>query len=143
MFALGCVQSVSCATPTHCPTGVATQDKLRQAALVVPDMAERVYNFHRLTLKALAQMLAAAGLDHPDQVKAHHLARRLSATEIKPFSQLHIFLEPGQLIDGTCKEGFFAENWERAVGGLVRGLSSVLPGSPSLRSSFKHQGTQP
>ena len=113
MFALGCVQSVSCNT-NHCPTGVATQDKLRQSALVVPDKAERVYNFHRLTLRALSDMLAAAGLEHPDELKPHHLARRVSATEIKSFSQLHTFLEPGQLIDGSCEEGFFAENWERA-----------------------------
>ena len=67
MFAIGCVQSVSCNT-NHCPTGVATQDPLRQSALVVADKAERVHNFHRLTLKALADMLGAAGLSHPDQL---------------------------------------------------------------------------
>src|SRR3546814_9252512 len=46
MFALGCVQSRSCHTD-RCPTGVATQDKARQRALVVPDKAERVRNFHQ------------------------------------------------------------------------------------------------
>ncbi|MGL1590433.1 glutamate synthase-related protein, partial [Vibrio parahaemolyticus] len=46
MFAIGCIQSQSCHT-NKCPTGVATQDKLRQRALVVPDKAERVRNFHR------------------------------------------------------------------------------------------------
>ena len=61
MFAIGCIQSQSCHT-NKCPTGVATQDALRQRALVVPDKAQRVYNFHRNTLKALAEMLAAAGL---------------------------------------------------------------------------------
>src|SRR6202012_4293885 len=85
MFALGCVQSVQCNT-NRCPTGVATQDKGRQAALVVPDKAERVYNFHRLTLRALSDMLAAAGLNHPDQLGPHHLVRRVSATEIRLFS---------------------------------------------------------
>src|SRR5580704_18548567 len=67
MFAVGCVQSRTCNT-NRCPTGVATQDHLRQGALVVPDKAERVYNFHRLTLRALSEMLAAAGLEHPDQL---------------------------------------------------------------------------
>jgi glutamate synthase domain-containing protein 2 len=113
MFALGCVQSVSCNT-NRCPTGVATQDPGRQSALVVPDKAERVFNFHRLTLLALADMLAAAGLDHPDQLEPHHLARRVSATEIKRFNELHFFLHPGQLIDGTCGSAFFTENWNRA-----------------------------
>jgi glutamate synthase domain-containing protein 2 len=113
MFALGCVQSVSCNT-NRCPTGVATQDKIRQAALVVPDKAERVYNFHRLTLRALSDMLAAAGLQHPDDLLPRHLVRRVSATEVKPFDQLHTFLEPGSLLDGSLQEGFYAEMWRRA-----------------------------
>ena len=61
MFAIGCIQSQSCHT-NHCPTGVATQDPLRQKALVVPNKAERVYHFHQNTVKALADMLAAAGV---------------------------------------------------------------------------------
>ena len=49
------------ATPTSCPTGVATQDPLRQRALVVADKAERVANFHRNTLARASDMIAAAG----------------------------------------------------------------------------------
>jgi glutamate synthase domain-containing protein 2 len=113
MFAVGCVQSLSCHT-NRCPTGVATQDPLRQKALVVEDKAERVYNFHRLTVKALADMLAAAGLSHPDQLRPHHLARRVSATEIKLFSEIHTFLEPGSLLAGGPETGLYAENWRRA-----------------------------
>jgi glutamate synthase domain-containing protein 2 len=116
MFALGCVQSVSCNT-NRCPTGVATQDKLRQAALVVPDKSERVYNFHRQTLRALSDMLAAAGLQHPDDLKPHHLVRRISATEVKQFSELHVFLETGELLDGACTSAFYADNWKRASAG--------------------------
>jgi glutamate synthase domain-containing protein 2 len=113
MFALGCVQSVACNT-NRCPTGVATQDLGRQAALVVPDKAERVYNFHRLTLRALSDMLAAAGLTHPDDLKPHHLVRRVSATQISQFDQLHTFLKPGELLDGSCDDKFYARNWVRA-----------------------------
>src|ERR1700757_77029 len=54
MFALGCIQSQSCHTD-KCPTGVSTQDRVRQRALVVPDKAERVANFHRETMKSLAE----------------------------------------------------------------------------------------
>ncbi len=113
MFAIGCIQSVSCNT-NRCPTGVATQDLSLQSALVVPDKAERVYNFHRLTLKALADMLAAAGLTHPDQLRPHHLVRRVSATEIAQFSELHTFLKPRQLLDDPDVSGFYAKNWARA-----------------------------
>ena len=113
MFALGCVQSVSCDS-NRCPTGIATQDRTRQAALVVPDKAERVYNFHRQTLRALADMLAAAGLEHPDDLKPQHLVRRVSATEIAQFDQLHTFLKPGELIGGVGGDGFYATSWRRA-----------------------------
>jgi hypothetical protein len=55
MFALGCIQAQSCHTG-KCPTGVTTQDPVRQRALVVPDKAERVLSFHQNTLVALAEL---------------------------------------------------------------------------------------
>ena len=113
MFAVGCVQSLSCNT-NRCPTGVATQDPWRQRALVVPDKAERVFNFHRNTLKALADILAAAGLDHPDQLGPEHLVRRVSMTEIKQFADLHVFLKPGELLQGDCANSFYRESWRAA-----------------------------
>jgi glutamate synthase domain-containing protein 2 len=97
MFALGCVQSQSCHTD-RCPTGIATQDQLRQRAIVVPDKAERVASFHRNTLKALAELIAAAGLRHPTELKPHHLVRRVSANQVKLVSALLPYLEPGQLL---------------------------------------------
>ena len=113
MFAIGCIQSQSCHT-NKCPTGVATQDPLRQRALVVPDKAERVYSFHRNTLHALAEMLAAAGLEHPSQLKPKHLVRRISASEIRQFSQLHVFLKPGELLSGSIDSEFYARMWRMA-----------------------------
>jgi len=113
MFAIGCVQSLSCNT-NRCPTGVATQDALRQKALIVPDKAERVFRFHKLTLKALSDMLAAAGLEHPDQLRPYHLVRRVSPTEIRQFSALHTFLKDGALLMGACEDGLYAANWTRA-----------------------------
>ncbi|SEI06155.1 FMN-binding glutamate synthase family protein [Pseudomonas asplenii] len=113
MFAIGCIQSQSCHT-NKCPTGVATQDPLRQRALVVEDKATRVYNFHRSTLKALAEMLAAAGLSHPAQLTARHLVRRMSATEVKLFSQMHVFLKPGELLEGAVSGVFYERMWKAA-----------------------------
>ena len=75
MFALGCIQSRSCHTD-HCPTGVATQDPQRQRALVVPDKAERVYHFHEKTLEALAELVSAAGFEHPSEISADHIMVR-------------------------------------------------------------------
>jgi len=113
MFAIGCIQSLSCHT-NQCPTGVATQDLIRQRALVVGDKAERVYNFHRNTLLALSEMIAAAGLEHPSQLGPHHLVRRVSLTEIRLFSQLHIFLENGELLAGNSNRDFYSAAWHLA-----------------------------
>ncbi len=113
MFALGCVQSLACNT-NRCPTGVATQDPLRQRALAVPEKSDRVASFHQNTLRALADMLAAAGLQHPSELAAHHLARRVSATEIRPFSEIHTFLRPGDLLNGAQDGNFYGRNWDLA-----------------------------
>lgn len=113
MFALGCIQSLSCHT-NRCPVGVATQDPIRQRALVVPDKAERVFNFHSNTLSALADMIAAAGLDHPERIGPHHLVRRVSLTEIRLFSQLHIFLEDGELLTDAHNRDFYSAAWKLA-----------------------------
>jgi glutamate synthase domain-containing protein 2 len=113
MFALGCIQSLSCNT-NRCPTGVATQDPGRQRALVVPDKAERVHSFHARTLAALADMLAAAGLSHPDELQPHHLVQRVSSSRVHRFDQLHLYLAPGALLTGSCDHPLYTENWSRA-----------------------------
>ena len=72
MFAVGCIQSQRCHT-NRCPVGVTTQDPKLQRALIVPDKAERVHNFHRNTVHALAEMIAAMGLDHTNELSPHHV----------------------------------------------------------------------
>ena len=59
-------------------------------------------------------MLAAAGLEHPSQLSAKHLVRRMSATEIKLFSQLHVFLKPGELLTGEVNGEFYSRMWQMA-----------------------------
>jgi hypothetical protein len=73
-----------------------------------------VRNFHRSTLKALAQILAAAGLTHPSQLRPLHLVRRISPTRVQLFSQAHTFLQPGELLDGATAHHFYAESWRLA-----------------------------
>src|SRR3978361_415296 len=87
MFALGCIQSLSCHTD-KCPTGVTTQDLTRNRALVVPHKTERVYNYHRATLHALAELLSAAGLEHPKDLRPIHFSQRSSTTEVATFAHL-------------------------------------------------------
>jgi glutamate synthase domain-containing protein 2 len=113
MMALGCVQAQTCHTG-HCPTGVTTQDPLRARALVPADKAERVRNFHHSTLHALQELVQAAGLNHPGQISAEHIMRRISDTEVRPLSQLIAHLEPGTLLGGKLT-GVWREHWDRST----------------------------
>jgi glutamate synthase domain-containing protein 2 len=113
MFALGCIQAMNCHTG-RCPTGVATQDPVRQRALDVPDKAERVANFHANTLKALAEMVAAAGLTHPSQLRSHHIVRRVSGHEIRLLSTLYPVMAAGELLDGEGDGAVFRAFWSKA-----------------------------
>lgn len=110
MFAVGCIQAQSCHTG-ECPTGVATQDPLRQRAIVVPDKAERVASFHRNTLHALAELVAAAGLDHPSDLRPHHFLRRASSDKVISLAEQYEQLAPGQLAADPASSPRFAEAW--------------------------------
>ncbi|WIM11380.1 FMN-binding glutamate synthase family protein [Enhydrobacter sp.] len=121
MFALGCIQSQSCHTD-RCPTGVATQDRNRQRALVVADKRERVANFHRATLHALAELTAAAGLDHPNEFQPAHIAHRLSPSEVATFADLYPALGEGELLAGTDNPRW-RRPWEMASAHSFRAVA--------------------
>jgi glutamate synthase domain-containing protein 2 len=111
MFALGCLQAQTCHTG-HCPTGVTTQDPKRMRALVVPDKAERVYQFHRNTLIALKELLAAAGLNHPSEIGPEHVIRRVSSTEVRSLATLHQWVRHGELLTGAPEHPVFKVFWD-------------------------------
>jgi glutamate synthase domain-containing protein 2 len=97
VFALGCIQSRSCHTD-HCPTGVATQDPVRQRALVVTDKAERVYYFHANTLHALADLVGAAGLQKPGDITPPQLMVRNANGQARTLACSVDTLQSGQLL---------------------------------------------
>jgi glutamate synthase domain-containing protein 2 len=114
MFALGCIQAQTCHTG-HCPTGVTTQDPVRQQALVVPDKATRVYQFHQNTLKALKELVQAAGLSDLGGISAHHMVRRVSENEVRVLAALLPELAPGALLGGSKDlPDVFRLYWHRA-----------------------------
>ncbi|MGN6519678.1 MAG: FMN-binding glutamate synthase family protein [Dokdonella sp.] len=114
MFALGCIQSQSCHTD-RCPTGVATQDPSRWNKLDVPDKASRVANFHENTLRALKELLQAAGLEHPSELGPEHVIRRVSSNEVRSLAALYRFLEPGELLGDVVPEhAVFQRFWRVA-----------------------------
>ena len=133
MMALGCIQAQTCHTG-NCPTGVTTQDPLRQQALVVPTKADRVQNFHRSTLHALQELVQAAGLDHPQQITAHHIVRRISDTEVRLLSNLVMQVQPGALLGPLdAQHNVFRTYWPLAS------ASSFQPLLPALQADAQKQ----
>jgi len=127
MFAVGCIQSQQCHTDA-CPTGVATQDRNRQRAISVPTKAERVASFHKETVKAVAELVAAAGLERPGELRPYHFMHRAAPDRAISFAELYKFLEPGELLAGT-KQPYFRAAWDaaRADSFSPRPTTGVLP----------------
>ena len=103
MFALGCIQAQTCHT-NECPVGVATQNPRLARAVVASDKGERVYQFHRNTVQALADIVGAAGLDHPNQLGPQHVYQRTTETEIHTLASLYPHFERGQLLQDHASE---------------------------------------
>jgi glutamate synthase domain-containing protein 2 len=119
MFALGCLQAQTCHTG-RCPTGVATQDPQRQQSLVVEDKTTRVYNFHQHTLHALQELVQAAGIEHPNQITAHHIVRRYGDQTVRSLAQLILTQLPDRALlesDLQALPQIYRLSWPRAAAG--------------------------
>jgi glutamate synthase domain-containing protein 2 len=143
MFALGCIQSLSCHTG-RCPTGVTTQDPGRQRALVPEDKATRVYNFHRNTLHALAELIGAAGLRHPGEIEPRHIVRRVSSNEIRLVANLYKFLQPGELLTNPKAHVVYEYYWplasSRSFDPQPGHDTHMLVGREHVLNDFKTEG---
>ncbi|TYC51999.1 FMN-binding glutamate synthase family protein [Rhodobacterales bacterium] len=136
MFAVGCIQSQSCHT-NRCPTGVATQDERRQKALVVPDKAERVANFHRNTIKALEAFTAASGLTHPSEFRAEHFFIREGMRESQPASAAMTWLKKGDLLDNVHDIPGYSTYWHMASADSFE-PAKTLENARALRHHKQH-----
>jgi glutamate synthase domain-containing protein 2 len=128
MFALGCIQAQTCHTG-KCPTGVTTQDPKRQAALVVPDKAERVFRFHQGTLYALRELVQAAGLSSPAEISAWHIVHRGDDGQVKLLANHLHYTAPGALLAaiegrGTWPHKVFELYWPMARADSFRPVSA-------------------
>jgi len=113
MFALGCIQALRCNT-NHCPTGITTQNPALVKGLHVPSKAERVYRAHKGTIHALLEMVAAMGLERPDQVRPHHVYRRIDDLNVRSLAEIYQFFDPGQLLSGDLPSCSLAREWQEA-----------------------------
>ena len=79
----------------------------------MPHKLERVHNYHHATLHALGELLSAAGLEHPRDLRPIHFSQRSSTTEVSSFARLYPALRPGELLDGT-DDPRFRDAWTMA-----------------------------
>lgn len=112
MFSLGCIQSQNCHTG-RCPTGITTMDPRRQRSLDVEDKARHVYRFHHHTVRALGVVTSAAGLDHPGELKPHHLNLRISSDEVRTAAEFYDYLQAGELVGGSAHP-MYRRYWDMA-----------------------------
>ncbi len=112
MFALGCIQALKCNT-NHCPVGVTTQNPDLVRGLDVAGKKHRVCNYHRNTVNSFLEILGAAGLSHPDELRPRHIQRRVSPTEVQDYGRIYQYLEPGALFSASLPSTF-SEAWEAA-----------------------------
>ncbi|MEP6781244.1 MAG: FMN-binding glutamate synthase family protein [Gemmatimonadaceae bacterium] len=112
MFAIGCIQALRCNT-NECPTGVATQDPELVKGLHVGDKATRVARYHAETVKSFFEVLGAAGLSRPSEMKPWFIMKRVNSMEIRSYHELYPPTEPGALL-GSVVSGGMAGAWETA-----------------------------
>lgn len=105
MLALGCIQALEC-NNNKCPTGVATQNPKLYNGLDPDDKKVRVANFHKETIKAAVELMAAAGINHPDHLHRSHIYRRVSANQIQTYAQLYPYMLKGALLEAPYPNGW-------------------------------------
>jgi len=93
MLAVGCIQALECNNNT-CPVGVATQDATLSKGLVVKDKAQRVFNFHDETIRALIELIGAVGLRSPSEITRELINRRIGKCKTLNYSEIYPNNEP-------------------------------------------------
>ena len=97
MMAVGCIQALECNKNT-CPTGVATQNPKLVRGLVVEDKKHRVANYHNETVKSASELLAAAGLRHPEEIHRVYIQRRISPDRVLTYLDSYPYIPKGSLL---------------------------------------------
>ena len=77
-------------------------------------------------LYALADLAAAAGLDHPRDFRPEHFSRRISPTELMTYAELYPALRRGELLSGAHDKRW-RDSWDMARGGILRAGFCLRP----------------
>lgn len=114
MFALGCIQALECHANT-CPTGVATQNPKLTKGLVPEEKSIRVARYQHETVKSAIDLMASAGIDHPDGVTRDVVTTRIDTNKVATFAELFPELENGSLLNESDVPKEFLYFWKKAT----------------------------
>ncbi|PCJ81203.1 MAG: FMN-binding glutamate synthase family protein [Bacteroidetes bacterium] len=96
MMSIGCIQALKCNVNT-CPVGVATQDSALMGGLNVEDKAKRAANYHHETLHSFIELIAAAGVSNPEDLKRSNINKRVSTNKTLTYAEVYPEIEPNSL----------------------------------------------
>jgi glutamate synthase domain-containing protein 2 len=113
MFALGCIQALECHANT-CPTGIATQDPKLVKGLVPQEKSVRVARFQHETVKSAMELMASAGLQHPDEVDRTVISARVSGTKIETYYEMYPEIDAGCLLNENTVPKEYLFFWKKA-----------------------------
>ena len=78
------------------------------AGLVVTDKKVRVAQFQKATVHSVVELLGAAGLENPNQIRRSMVNRRTSVSDVKRYDELYPYLKTGCLLNETT----VPKNWQ-------------------------------
>ena len=98
MLSIGCIQALQCNNNT-CPVGVATQNQSLVKGLVVDDKAPRASRYHEATIHSFLELVAAAGLNDPSELRRSHISKRVGLFNVQTYEEIYPYMEPNSLLD--------------------------------------------
>jgi glutamate synthase domain-containing protein 2 len=88
MFALGCIQALICDSD-KCPVGITTQDRSLYKGINIDDKSKRGANFHKNTMKAMAEFIGACGFQKPTELIPDIFFKRTEQNLNQSFAELY------------------------------------------------------
>lgn len=98
MLSVGCIQALQCKNNT-CPVGVTTQNKALVKELVVDDKAPRVKRYHEATIHSFLELIAAAGLNGPEELNRSHISKRVGMYNVQTYDEIYPYTEERCLVN--------------------------------------------